>query len=565
MKIRSKKIYIAQMLLDNHLISQEQIDAALEQQKKTDKKIGRILVDLDFIEEDQLLKTLANQLHIQYISLKDYQIDDKLFNLISEFHARQFRAIVLRHEQEGYLVGMEDPQNLIAIDEIERILNAKIIVALVKESELLEVFDKKYQHSEEILHFAESLSDELSDNTEFSIQDEKLTSKDLPVVNLLRSIFEQSLNSNASDIHIEPDEHAVRIRLRIDGVLHEQIIEDIKICQAMIQRIKLMANLNIAEKRLPQDGRISLTIKKQKIDVRVSTIPVQYGESLVMRLLNQSNQFLSLDTLGLPDDLLKHFLHVLHASYGLVLIVGPTGSGKTTTLYASLSLLNQADTKIITVEDPVEYRLPRINQVQVNAEINLTFPIVLRAILRQDPDIVMIGEMRDTTTLEIAIRAAMTGHLVLATLHTNDTVSTIARLIDMGAEGYLLASVLRAVLAQRLVRRICESCKTLVELTPQQQAWLNAVAKIDWQSTQFHKGTGCMKCHHTGYKGRIGVYEFLMLNPELINALHTNNISKFNQLVQTSKEFQSLLTNGLTLAIDGLTSIDEVIAMAGEV
>lgn len=565
MQIRTKKVFIAQMLLDKNIITEEQINIALKQQKTSDKKIGQILVDLGYVDEDQLLYMLANQLHIEYVNLKNYPIDDTLMNVISEFHARQFRAIVLRQEQEGYLVGMVDPQNLIAIDEIERITKAKIIVALVKEIDLLAIFDLHYKRSEEILHFAESLSEDLTIDSEFTVHDEKLTSQDLPVVNLLRSIFDQAVQSNASDIHIEPDEHVLRLRLRIDGLLYEQIIDDQKISQALIQRIKLMSNLNIAEKRLPQDGRFSITIKKKKLDIRVSTVPVQYGESLVMRLLNQSDVVLTLDQLGMPDVVRYPYEKILHASYGLILIVGPTGSGKTTTLYASLNLLNDPDTKIITVEDPVEYRIPRINQIQINSEIDLTFANVLRAILRQDPDIVMIGEMRDQTTLEIAIRAAMTGHLVFATLHTNDTFGTIARLIDMGAESYLIASVLRAVMAQRLVRKICQFCSHDEPLTPQQEAWLSGATTENWKNIQFKKGAGCAKCHHTGYHGRIGIYEYLMLNAELSNALRLNDIEQFNVLVKNSSEFKTLLDRGLEMAFSGMTSIAEVISMAGEV
>lgn len=565
MQLRSKKIFIAQMLLEKKLISPEQLNTALEIQKTSDKKMGQILVDLGFIEEDTVLKILANQLHIEFINLKNFKIDEGLFDILSEFHARQFRAIVLRKEQEGYLVGMVDPQNLIAIDEIERLIHSKIIVALVKEADLLSIFDFHYKRSEEIMHFAESLSEDLTGETEFAASNEKLSSQDLPVVNLLRSIFEQATQSNASDIHIEPDEHVLRLRLRIDGLLHEQIIDDQKISQALIQRIKLMSNLNIAEKRLPQDGRFSITVNKHKLDIRVSTVPVQYGESLVMRLLNQSDAALTLDQLGMPDDVHEAFQRVLHASYGLILIVGPTGSGKTTTLYSSLTLLNNADTKIITVEDPVEYRISRINQIQVNSEIDLTFANVLRAILRQDPDVVMIGEMRDKTTLEIAIRAAMTGHLVFATLHTNDTPSTITRLIDMGAEGYLIASVLRSVLAQRLVRKICKFCTQDALLTPQQEVWLKSVTSAAWESVQFKTGKGCVKCHHTGFRGRIGVYEFLMITPQLTDALRMNDIKLFNDLIKKDKSFQTLLDRGLSIAFAGMTSIEEVISMTGEI
>ncbi len=563
--IRNKKTYIAEILLENKLITKEQLELALETQKKSDKKIGEILVDLGYIKEDKLLSLLAIQLKIPFIDLQEYKLDPELVHVLPEFYARHFRSIVLKREDDGYLVGMVDPQDLVAYDEISQILAKRVHLALVREDDLLFVLDNLYRRSEEISHFAESLSAELSPS-EMNLfsETQDMSSEDMPVVNLLRSIFEDAVQINASDIHIEPDEKVLRIRLRVDGVLQEQIIDEKAIAAALVQRIKLVASLNIAEKRLPQDGRFSIKVNNKIFDVRVSTLPTQYGESVVMRLLNQSADILQLDQIGMPDNILHYYRQVLMASYGLLLIVGPTGSGKTTTLYASLNTLNSPEDKIITVEDPVEYRLPRINQIQVNAKIDLTFANVLRSILRQDPDIIMIGELRDKETMEIALRAAMTGHFVLTTLHTNDTISSTTRLLDMGAPSYLVASVLRAVIAQRLVRRICEKCITPYELTESERVWLTTVdPKLT--SAVFMHGTGCTYCHHTGYLGRIPVFEILPMTPELIDALRIDDVSLFINLAKKVPLYRPLVLSALDIAVAGTTTIQEVIRMAGEI
>lgn len=564
--LRAKKSLIAEMLLENHLITQEQLDTAFEQQKKSDKKIGQILVELGYIEEIQLLQLLSEQLQIPFVDLKNYKLDPELVKLLPEFYSRHLRAIVVTRNDQGIVVGMVDPQDLLAHEEIERILKQKVQIALIREDDLLYVLDSMYRRADEISHFAETLSAELEPNAINLFSDTlDFTSDDLPVVNLLRSIFEDAVQVNASDIHIEPGQNVLRIRLRVDGVLQEQIIPEKDITQALVQRIKLMAGLNIAEKRLPQDGRFSITVKNKNFDVRVSTIPIQYGESVVMRLLNQSDKLLHLDKMGMPEEIYHYYSQALQASYGLNLIVGPTGSGKTTTLYASLNTLNRPEDKIITVEDPIEYRLPRINQVQVNTTIDLTFANILRSILRQDPDIIMIGELRDHETVEIALRAAMTGHLVLATLHTNDTISSVTRLLDMGAEGYLVASVLRVVMAQRLVRRICERCITEDPLTDAEKTWLKSVANGEYVNLPYKHGIGCSYCHQTGYRGRIGAYELLPITGELTEALRRNDATAFYKLAPKQPIYRPLLVAGLDLAKKGITTVQEVIRMAGEI
>ena len=433
--------------------------------------------------------------------------------------------MVLEERNGALLVGMADPTDLFAFDEISKVLKRDIDVAVVTEGQLLETIDRVYRRTEEISGLAREVSEDLGDTyIDFGALSDTVGTEEAPVVKLLQSMFDDATQVRASDIHIEPQESRVQIRFRIDGVLHLQTEADSKIAPSLALRLKLMSGLDISEKRLPQDGRFNMRVRDQAIDVRISTMPTQYGESVVMRLLNQSGSFLTLDKLGMPPDMLKRFREIIQRSNGMVLVTGPTGSGKTTTLYAGLAEINTLDQKIITVEDPVEYRLPGINQVQVNEKIELTFSRVLRSALRQDPDIILVGEMRDAETAQIGMRAAMTGHLVFSTLHTRDTAGTLFRLVDMGAPKYMVASSVQAVLAQRLLRRVCESCSETHLPTPQEAEWLEAegVARSDW-GTLLH-GRGCSHCNGTGYHGRLGVYEMLEMGQELVDAAaHEDN------------------------------------------
>ncbi|MFT5707112.1 MAG: MSHA biogenesis protein MshE, partial [Oceanospirillaceae bacterium] len=382
---------------------------------------------------------------------------------------------------------------------------------------------------------------------------------DIPVVRLLKSIFEDAVTVGASDIHIEPDEHVLRIRQRVDGLLQEHVMKDARIAPALILRLKLMAELNISEKRLPQDGRFNITVKSHNIDVRMSTMPIQHGESVVMRLLDQTNGLIELDSIGMSDLIRNRLKRLIKEPHGLLLVTGPTGSGKTTTLYGALNELNIAEKKILTVEDPVEYRLPRINQIQVHPKIGLNFATVLRSCLRQDPDILLVGEIRDHETAEIALRASMTGHFVLSSLHTNDAISSAMRLIDIGIEGYIVATALRAVLAQRLIRKVCEHCKTDYRPSFQEQAWLN----IKLEDTQisgvgFKQGGGCTSCNNTGYIGRVGIFELLEVNDAMADALRANDSYAFSQATKASENFQPLVLSALEAAVSGITSLEEV-------
>lgn len=439
-------------------------------------------------------------------------------------------------------------------------------MAVVREIDLLKTIDTVYRKTDQISGFAEELNEELTESDidlGALLADADVT--DAPVVKLLASLFEDAMQIKASDIHIEPDETVLRIRQRVDGVLQEHTMDEVRIAPALVLRLKLMAGLDISEKRLPQDGRFSVKIKGHNIDVRLSTMPVQYGESVVMRLLDQTGGTLDLKTIGMPKQLLKRFDRLITRPHGMILVTGPTGSGKTTTLYAALQSLNVPEKKIITVEDPVEYKLPRINQVQINSDIGLTFAAVLRSALRQDPDIVLIGEMRDEETSEIALRAAMTGHLVLSTLHTNDAVSTVNRLIDMGIKSYLLASALHAILAQRLVRRICESCAQPTELTVQQRGWLSSFVDDKKFNVTFKKGIGCAHCNYTGYQGRIGVYELLEFDKSLSNTLSHGDSAQFIKEAQNSRNFRPLNMVALQYAVEAITTMDEVIRISADI
>ena len=526
-----KRIRIGDLLIENKLISEQQLEVALAEQKKTRRKLGKTLVDLGYIEETALLELISEQLGIAYISLKKYPINQDILRKLPEIQARRFRAIALAEENGKILVGMADPSDIFAYDEIKKVLKQPIEVASISESDLFHHLDTGYRKTEQIDNLAEVLDDELSD-TDFDLQALTQTT-DAPVVNLLQAIFEDAVNMKVSDIHIEPDSNVLRIHQRIDGILQEQIVDETRIASALTSRLKLMGGLNISEKRLPQDGRFNIKVKNKNIDVRLSTMPMVHGESVVMRLLDHSQGLLNFDKLGIPDDILIPFRKLIKKPHGLVLVTGPTGSGKTTTLYTALNEINNPATKIITAEDPVEYQLPRINQVQVHEKIGLTFPSVLRTALRQDPDVILIGEMRDKETVNIGLRAAMTGHLVFSTLHTNDAISTVSRLLDMDAEGFVVASSLQAVLAQRLIRRLCTDCRVPHELNEQDKILANKILGKTPLTETFYQQSGCSQCNDTGYKGRIGVYELLVMTPILLSLLQKMTIKVLPNILKT--------------------------------
>jgi len=556
------KMRLGDLLVHENIISSEQLDNALAAQRTSGRKLGDTLIDLGFIGEPQLLRFLAQQLNIPFLDITQRRIDPEQAQLIPETYARRYRALVLEADDDEVLLGMSDPTDLGGLDQLGPLVAPRTIeLAIVQENQMLEAFDSVYRRTQDIASFAEKLGEEYADEADFELSALDDTTSDATVVKLLHSIFEDAVQVRASDIHIEPDEKILRIRQRVDGVLQENTLNQVKIASALVLRLKLMSGLDISEKRIPQDGRFNIKVKGHTLDVRVSTMPVAKGEAVVMRLLDQSAGLLTLDQTGMPDAMAEKFRAAINRPHGMILVTGPTGSGKTTTLYGALSELNKPDLKIITAEDPIEYRLPRINQVQVNAKIGLDFAAILRTTLRQDPDIIMVGEMRDQETVEIGLRGALTGHLVLSTLHTNDSVTSAIRLIDMGAAPYLVATSLRGVLAQRLVRRVCENCKEEKPATAQEQAWVGFL-KPELAAATFYKGRGCNSCNHTGYKGRIGVFEFLEMNEDMMEALREDDTQGFVDATKANKDFVPLSHMALDYAAQGKTSLDEVFKVA---
>ncbi len=553
-----KKVRVGDLLQEKGLITEDQLLQALTEQKKTGKKLGRAITDLGFVREDEMLRTLADYFNYPFIDLSRFRINQQLVLRLPETHARRYRAIGLSEERNGLLVGMSDPTDLMAIDDLQRILKTTVYPAFVRESELLTILDAMYRRQEQMATIAGELEGELR-GSEFDIDEMALSSdvNEAPVVRLLQSLFEDAVQIKASDIHIEPEENQLRIRLRVDGELQEQVMKERRVASALVSRLKIMSGLDISEKRLPQDGRFNIRVLHKNIDVRLSTMPVQFGESVVMRLLDQSAGILELHRLGMPEALQQRFEYLIHRPHGLVLVTGPTGSGKTTSLYAALALLNQPEKKIITAEDPIEYRLPRVNQVQVNPRVGLEFATVLRAAVRQDPDIILVGEMRDHETAEIGLRAAMTGHMVLSTLHTNDAISSVARLLDMGVDRYLVASSLRAIVAQRLVKKLCPHCRQEQQPSAQERLWLETL-ETGAGNSSYQAAHGCHHCHNTGYNGRVGVYELLEMTPELVAAMRRDDLQAFSEQAERQGGFRSLALCALDYARAGVTSLDEV-------
>ena len=562
---RPEKIRLGEILVQQKLLSEEQLQIALGDQKRSGRKLGRIFLENGFVTEEQISEAVAKQLNIPYINLKFYNTNADTVRLLPESPARRFRALALEDRRDALLIGMADPTDLFAYDEIARLVKRNIELAAVAESELLNVIDRVYRRTEEISGLARELGQDLGDTAvDFGALGIAPGLEEAPIVKLLQSVFEDATQVRASDIHIEPQETRLQIRFRIDGVLHLQTETDIKIAASLALRLKLMSELDISEKRLPQDGRFAVKVKQQLIDVRISTMPTQFGESVVMRLLNQGGTPLRLDAIGMPAKMVERFRTLIRRPNGLVLVTGPTGSGKTTTLYCALAELNSLEKKLITVEDPVEYRLAGINQVQVNDKIDLTFAKVLRSALRQDPDIVLVGEMRDQETAQIGLRAAMTGHLVLSTLHTNDAASTPIRLLDMGVARYMVATSLQAVLAQRLVRVICESCAEPYKLKPTEHEWLKAELGDTVDAQKYLYGRGCSHCNGTGYRGRTGVYEMLENTETVADAINHHDPGHFMKVAQIQMAGETLRRHAVALVTAGKTSVSEAMRISNQ-
>ncbi len=559
-----QKFRLGDVLVLRGLITQEQLAQALAEQKRTGRKLGRVLVDLDLVTDEAIGETVAQQMKLPFIDLRKRELAAALVRKLSEAQARRLRAIVLEQQGADFVVGFADPTDVYAQDEVARLLCANVHPVVVTEPTLLASIDRIYQRGEEISGLASEVAADLGGSVALGAPLElNVGSDDAPIVRLLQSIFEAAVSQGVSDIHVEPQEKNLVIRFRIDGVMHLQSSYEQRIATAIVQRLKLMSSLDISEKRLPQDGRFPISVGTHTIDVRISTLPTQYGESVVMRLLAQNAERMKLDLIGLPTAILARLRVALKATSGLVLETGPTGSGKTTTLYAALAELNTPETKIITVEDPVEYRLPGLNQVQVHDKIDLSFARVLRSCLRQDPDVLLVGEMRDQETAEIGLRAALTGHLVLSTLHTNDAAGAAMRLADMGVPPYMVALALRMVIAQRLVRVICEHCRQPHTPSVHEREWL-ALSQVKDSDAGYFAGVGCSHCRHTGYRGRTGVYEMIEMTPELVHAAATGDPGAFTRIAQQQFADFTLRADSVRLARLGRSTLAEAMRVSNQ-
>ncbi|ODS23335.1 MSHA biogenesis protein MshE [Candidatus Endobugula sertula] len=549
------KIRVGDLLVEEGVISNEQLEYALKKQTISGGKLGKTLITLGFVDESILLNILSKQLDIPFVDIKTFSYSRDDVRSLKETIARRFRVSVLKKTADKVILGMSDPSDIFCLDEVEKFFGLPVEPVIVRESELLEVLDTSYGESEKIASLVKEINEGLTEES-LDIDDivQDSSTDEAPVAKLLLKIFEEAIKYKASDIHIEPDEKVLRIRQRIDGVLSEQVLNEKRVASALVVKLKLMSSLDISEKRIPQDGRFNLKIKTKNIDVRISTMPIQYGESVVMRLLAMDEGVKSLEEVGMDQKMMLTFRKAIARPYGLILVTGPTGSGKTTSLYAALSELNCPDKKIITVEDPVEYRLPRLSQVQINEKIGLSFSKVLRSTLRQDPDILLVGEIRDGESAEIALRAAMTGHLVLSTLHTNDAISSALRLIDMGVDPFLVASSLKTIVAQRLVRKLCPSCKRKVVVDKKYHYMLSEKQ----QNIDVYQANGCVHCLNTGYRGRVGVFEYLTITDELASTLREGDIQAFTELALASEAYSTLSDSVFSLVEAGHTSLDEM-------
>ncbi|MFV2046678.1 Flp pilus assembly complex ATPase component TadA [Metabacillus litoralis] len=540
---------LGDLLLDSGLITAEQLQSALAEKQKG-QRLGDALLERGFITEQQLIEVLEFQLGIPHVSLYRFPFDQKLIKLVSKEMAKRNLLIPIKIEGDKLFVAMADPMDFYAIDDLRLATGFQIETAIASKDDILRAINKYYE-------IDDSMSDIMNQLTvQDEVQEEKITSDDSPVVRLVNQILQNAVQQKASDIHIDPQETKVLIRFRVDGVLKNERTFPKHMQSVLVARLKIMANLDITEHRVPQDGRIKMHIEFHPIDLRVSTLPTIYGEKIVMRILDLGSTLNDLNKLGFNSLNLKRFKTLIENPTGIMLITGPTGSGKSSTLYAALNHLNSEEVNIITIEDPVEYQLEGINQIQVNANVGMTFAKGLRSILRQDPNIIMVGEIRDRETADVAVRASLTGHLVLSTLHTNDSLGTITRLVDMGVEPFLVASSLTGVVAQRLVRKVCRDCAS--EQAPTQRE-IEIFAKRGLSIDKVVRGRGCGTCNMTGYKGRLAIHELLMLSDEMKRVIMNNEpFSRLRDLAIKNKTI-FLIDDGLLKVKQGLTTTEEIL------
>jgi type IV pilus assembly protein PilB len=553
--VKRKSKQLGQILIELGFITPEQLETALEEHRKTPKSLGRVLIDLGMIKEADLVRALAEQVGLEFVDLNEFPIDATSTVLLPEALSRRYRAIPIGERDGRLLVAMSDPANVYALDDI-RTITGRDVQPVVATANDVEEAIQKFSGMDSQVEAMASIAAEAVDETTADLEE---ALEDAPIVKLVNAIMTQAVGDRASDVHLEPAEHNVRIRFRVDGVLHEPMPPAPKGIQGgLISRLKVMADLNIAERRVPQDGRISMKVGGRALDLRVATLPTVHGEKVVIRVLDKSNALLRLEDLGFLENAYDRFSESFRKPYGAILVTGPTGSGKSTTMYSTLNILNEESKNIITVEDPVEYRLAGVNQMQVNPKAGLTFASALRSILRADPDIVLIGEIRDKETATIAIEAALTGHLVLSSLHTNDAPSAISRLVEMDVETFLVASAIDAVVAQRLARKLCERCRVVYQ---PEQAELEAAGFPEWlwpEIPQLFKAQGCPACSNTGYRGRIGLYEVMRMSEEIERLTVERASADAIRNVAVQQGMMTLRDDGLEKARMGITTLDEV-------
>ena len=545
------------LLVQAKLLSPEQLDRALSEQAKTQKSLGRILIDGGLVTEGDLVAMLSRQIGLEFIDLSEHPIDPSAAGLVSAALARRYEALPVGWDDDRLVLAMADPSNVFAVDDIRTVTKRELKVVVGTRAAILDAIEKYHRMDGD----AESISAQAASESE---SDEDLARvkevvEDAPIVKLVNMLISQAVADRASDIHIEPSEHDLRIRYRIDGVLHEVMRPPRSIQAGVISRLKIMADINIAERRIPQDGRVNVNLGGKQVDLRVATLPTVYGEKVVLRILDKSTALLKLSDLGFLPSSMERYEQSYRKPYGTILVTGPTGSGKSTTLYATLNILNEDTKNIITVEDPVEYRLPGVNQIQTNNKAGMTFAAALRSILRSDPDIVLVGEIRDKETATIAIEAALTGHLVLSTLHTNDAATTPTRLIEMGVEPFLVASALDCIVAQRLARRLCEKCKEAYQATPADLTRLGWDLEAEGIPERLFRPAGCAACGRTGYRGRFAIHEVLTVTEDIerliVDREHSEDIKK----MAVAQGMLTLRQAGLTHVGQGTTSIEEIL------
>jgi len=559
-----EKKSLGESLVEEGIITAEQLKQAQVEEKRAGQRLGKVLVKLGFIAEDDLVSFLSAKLGLPRIELGNYLIDPKIVELVPEALARKYELIPVLKIGNRLTCAMVDPWNIFALDDIRAKTNMVIEPAVATEAEIKKALNEQYGAKGSIEDLIKSIDEEklgIGGGKELDAKKLQGIVEEPVVIKLVNLIVMKAIKEGASDIHIEPEEESLKTRLRVDGMLHEISSPPKHLQSAIISRIKIMANLDIAERRIPQDGRFSLKMEGKEVDVRVSCIPTIYGENVVLRLLDAASAVLSLEQLGFSKGMLEKFNKLISRPHGIILVTGPTGSGKTTTLYASLDKINTVEKNIITIEDPVEYKLAGIRQMQVEAKVDLTFANGLRSILRQDPNIIMVGEIRDLETAEIAIQAALTGHLVFSTLHTNDAPGAITRLIDMGLEPFLASSSVIGVLAQRLVRKICPACKE--KHAPTKEA-LEDIGLSGDEKINFYSGKGCPKCMNTGYKGRIGIYELMIPDEKIHNAIVAKAPTEEIRKLARAAGMITLMEDGIEKIREGVTSVEEVLRVTRE-